>query len=178
MESRASAVWEGDLFSGAGTTSLLSGAAGPLPVSWPSRTEAPNGQTSPEELIAAAHAACYSMALSNILAGLEHAPTRLETGAVATFAKTDAGFRLTTMALSVSGDVPGIEADAFAQAAAEAKDGCPVSNALAGNVEITLSATLATGSLESSGGSKGWRPEPGGLEEKTQPTQQTQPRFK
>lgn len=143
MESRAAAVWEGDLFSGAGSTTLLSGAAGPLPVSWPSRTEAPDGRTSPEELIAAAHAACYSMALSNILAGVGHTATRLETAAVATFAKTEAGFRLTTMALSVTGDVPRIDPDAFAQAAAEAKVGCPVSNALAGNVEITLEATLA-----------------------------------
>lgn len=149
MESRAAATWEGDLFGGSGTTTLLSGAAGPLPVSWPSRTEAPDGRTSPEELIAAAHAACYSMALSNILATAGHAPTKLETGAVATFAKTEAGWRLTTMALSVRGTVPGIEPDAFLSAANDAKDGCPVSNALAGNVEITLQATLVSGSLES-----------------------------
>ena len=143
MESRASAIWEGDLFSGGGTTSLATGAAGPLPVSWPSRTEAAKGKTSPEELIAAAHAACYSMALSNVLASGGNTATRLDTDAVATFEKKEPGWRLTTMALSVRGDVPGISPEGFAAAAAEAKDGCPVSNALAGNVEITVEATLA-----------------------------------
>jgi len=143
MKSRAQSVWHGDLFSGSGTTTLDSGATGPLQVSWPSRTEAANGRTSPEELIAAAHASCFNMALSNTLAGDGNIPTRLETSAVATFEKTDAGFRLTTMALSVSGDVPGISAEDFAAAAGKAKDGCPVSNALAGNVEITLEASLA-----------------------------------
>ena len=142
MKSRATATWEGDLFAGEGTTSLASGVAGPLPVSWPSRTEAANGKTSPEELIAAAHAACYSMALSNILASGGNTARRLDTGAEATFEKTDAGWRLTAMALSVRGDVPGMSAEDFAEAAAEAKDGCPVSNALAGNVEITLEAAL------------------------------------
>lgn len=169
MESRASATWEGDLFAGSGTTSLLSGAAGPLPVSWPSRTEAANGKTSPEELIAAAHAACYSMALSNILATAGHAPTRLETGAVATFAKTDAGWRLTTMELSVRGTVSGIEPEAFLSAANDAKDGCPVSNALAGNVEITLEATLVGGELESLEG--------GGSGKGDEPADQGDPRF-
>ena len=143
MESRAHSVWQGDLFNGSGMTTLNSGAAGPLHVSWPSRTEAANGYTSPEELIAAAHASCYNMALSNILAGGGNTATQLETSAVATFEKVEAGFRLTTMALSVSGDVPGISAEDFAEAAAKAKDGCPVSNALAGNMEITLQATLA-----------------------------------
>lgn len=143
MESRASATWQGDLFGGSGTAMLASGVAGPLPVSWPSRTESPNGKTSPEELIAAAHAACYSMALSNGLAGGGHPPTRLDTDAVATFEKMEAGWRLTNMALSVTGDVPGITAHAFQEAAAAAKDGCPVSNALAGNVEITVEAALA-----------------------------------
>ena len=142
MKSRASATWEGDLLGGGGSTTLASAAAGPLPVSWPSRTEAAKGNTSPEELIAGAHAACYSMALSHGLSSGGHVPTRLDTDAVATFEQTDAGWRLTTMALSVRGDVPGITADSFQQAAAEAKDGCPVSNALAGNVEITLDATL------------------------------------
>lgn len=143
MKSRASATWEGDLLAGSGSTELASGAAGPLPVSWPSRTEAANGKTSPEELIASAHAACYSMALSHELSGGGNPPTRLDTEAVANFEQTDAGWRLTTMALSVRGDVPGISAAGFAQAAKAAKDGCPVSNALAGNVEITVEATLA-----------------------------------
>lgn len=142
MESRASAMWEGDLLGGGGSTSLDSGAAGPLPVSWPSRTEAANGKTSPEELIAAAHAACYSMALSHGLASDGNPPTRIDTEAVATFEKTDDGWRLTTMALNVRGDVPGLSAEAFEAAARAAKDGCPVSNALAGNVEISVQAQL------------------------------------
>ena len=84
------------------------------------------------------------MALSNILAGDGNTATQLNTSAVATFAKVEAGWRLTTMALAVTGDVPGITAEAFADAAAKAKDGCPVSNALAGNVEISVEATLAS----------------------------------
>ncbi len=143
MDSRAVSVWHGGLADGSGTTDLASGASPPLQVSWPSRTEAPNGKTSPEELIAAAHAACYNMALSHGLGQAGHAPDRLETEAVATFAQTDAGFRLTTMALKVRGTVPGIDNDAFVEAAEGAKTGCPVSNALAGNVEITLDAALS-----------------------------------
>ena len=142
MKSKGTATWNGDLFNGSGTVSLDSGAAGTLPVSWASRTEVANGKTSPEELIAAAHAACYSMAFSNILADAGHVATQLDTSGVATFAKTDAGMRITTMELSVVGQVPGIAAEAFADLAEEAKNGCPVSNALAGNVEITLAATL------------------------------------
>jgi lipoyl-dependent peroxiredoxin len=143
MKSRATATWNGDLATGSGTTTLHSGVAGPLPVSWPSRTEAPDGRTSPEELIAAAHAACYNMALSNGLATGGHPAARLDTDATATFEKTEAGWRLTTMALRVRGDVPGISEEAFEEAAAAAREGCPVSNALAGNVEITLEAALA-----------------------------------
>ncbi len=143
MESRARSVWQGDLFEGSGETTLASGAAGPLPVSWASRTEAV-GKTSPEELIAAAHASCFNMALSNGLSGGGNAPTQLETSAVATFEKVDAGWRLTKMALAVTGDVPGLTADEFSQAADDAKEGCPVSNALKGNVEISVEATLAS----------------------------------
>ncbi len=142
MESRATATWNGDLLSGSGTTTLESGVAGPLPVSWPSRTEAPEGRTSPEELIAAAHAACYNMALSNGLAGAGNPPNQLDTEATATFEQTDAGWRLTTMALRVRADVPGIGAEAFQEAAFAAKEGCPVSNALAGNVAISVEASL------------------------------------
>ncbi len=142
MESKASATWQGDLVNGSGTTTLNSGVAGPLPVSWPSRTEAPSGKTSPEELIAAAHAACYNMALSNGLASSGTPPTQLDTDATATFEKVEAGWRLTRMALRVRGDVPGLSAEAFAAAAGAAKDGCPVSNALAGNVDITVESTL------------------------------------
>ena len=143
MQSRATATWEGDLFTGSGTASLGTGLATDLPVSWPSRTEAANGKTSPEELIAAAHAACYSMAFANGLSGRGFPPARLDTGAEATFEKMEPGWRLTKMALSVRGNVPGISADEFQEAAAAAKDGCPVSNALKGNVEITIQAVLA-----------------------------------
>lgn len=143
MESKATANWQGNLFEGSGTTSLDSGAAGPLPVSWASRTEAANGKTSPEELIAAAHAACFSMAFSNELAKVDTPADNLDTAATATFEKTDAGFRVTRMHLTVTGTVPGIDAVRFSEIAQLAKNGCPVSNALAGNVEITLEATLA-----------------------------------
>ncbi len=143
MESRARSTWKGDLFSGSGTTTLGTGAAGPLPVSWPSRTESAAGKTSPEELIAAAHAACFNMALSNGLAQGGTPAERLDTEAVATFAKTDAGWRLTRMELAVTGAVPGLDAEGFAAATAAAKDGCPVSNALKGNVEVSVAANLA-----------------------------------
>lgn len=142
MESRASSTWSGDLATGSGTTTLHTGVAGPLPVSWPSRTEAPAGRTSPEELIAAAHAACFNMALSAGLGRADTPPEQLDTDATATFEQTDAGWRLTTMHLSVRGVVPGIDEEAFLAAAAAAKEGCPVSNALAGNVAISLEASL------------------------------------
>ncbi len=142
MKSEATANWQGDLFGGAGSVGFRSGAAGPLPVSWASRTEEAAGKTSPEELIAGAHAACFSMAFSNELAGAGFPPENLDTKAVATFSKGDDGFRIRTMALTVDATVPGIDADTFAEKAEAAKNGCPVSNALAGNVEITLNATL------------------------------------
>ena len=142
MESTATARWRGDLIGGSGTASLASGVAGPLPVTWASRTEAAEGKTSPEELIAAAHAACYSMALSNGLAQAGHPPEQLDTTAVATFDRTDAGWRLTRMTLTVRGSVPGIDGDEFTRAAEAAKVGCPVSNALAGNVEIVVESAL------------------------------------
>ena len=140
---KASTVWTGDLKSGKGKTSLdTTGLATDLPVSWPSRTEDPGGQTSPEELIAAAHSACYSMALSNVLAQAGTPPEQLETSAVVTF-DTEGGPHISKVALTVRGTVPDADADAFADAAAKAKDGCPVSKALAGNVDITVDATLA-----------------------------------
>jgi lipoyl-dependent peroxiredoxin len=137
----ASVVWEGDLFTGQGTVTLgSSGLARELPVSWPSRTEEPNGQTSPEELIAAAHAACFSMAFSKQLADRGSAPERLETSATVTFVP---GTGITRSALTVSVTAPGLADDALAEAADAAKDTCPVSQALAGNVEITVDASFA-----------------------------------
>ena len=135
LDSTASTRWEGDLMSGNGVTTLESGAAGPLPVDWKARSEEHGGKTSPEELIAAAHASCFSMALSNGLAKQGTPPTRLEVTATATFVP---GTGITGIALVVSGEVPGLDADGFLAAAEVAKAGCPVSKALAGNVPISL----------------------------------------
>ena len=140
---KATTIWNGELQSGNGEASLdSSGAAGPLKVSWPSRSEEPNGQTSPEELIAAAHSSCFSMALSGALGKAGTPPERLETSAVVTFS-TDGGPHVSKVALTVRGTVPGVSEDDFLKAAEGAKDGCPVSKLMAGNTEITLDASLA-----------------------------------
>jgi lipoyl-dependent peroxiredoxin len=139
-ESRAHARWHGDLMSGAGTIDQVgSGTFGPLDVTWAARTGEEAGKTSPEELIAAAHAACYSMALSNILAKQGTPPTELSTSVTVTFVP---GTGITTSKIEVEGRVPGIDEGAFDSAADEAKDGCPVSGALHGNVEISVVARL------------------------------------
>jgi lipoyl-dependent peroxiredoxin len=140
-ERRGSVTWKGDLTSGSGTIDEVgSGAFGPLDVSWAARSEdASGGKTSPEELIAAAHAACVSMALSAGLAKAGNAPERLRTSAVVTFVP---GTGITKSALTVRGSVPGLDADGFREAAEAAKEGCPVSQALAGVPEITLDAEL------------------------------------
>lgn len=132
--------WEGNLFDGSGKTSLDSGAAEPMRVTWKARTEEHGGLTSPEELIAAAHASCYSMAFSNTLAKNETPPTSLDVQATATFV---AGEGITQMELKVMANVEGISDEVFQDLAQAAKDGCPVSQALAGNVPITLEARLA-----------------------------------
>jgi osmotically inducible protein OsmC len=138
---KAEVVWQGDLQNGSGTIeSVTSGALGPLDVSWASRAEDPNGKTSPEELIAAAWAACFSMALSSGLAKAGHPPERLETSATVTF---QPGEGITKGALTVKATVPGIDAPAFDQAAESAKQNCPVSKALAGIPEVSLDASLA-----------------------------------
>lgn len=142
MDSRAQSVWQGNLTEGSGEVTLATGHGGAMPVSWPSRTQAAEGKTSPEELIAAAHAACYNMAFANGLAGAGFIPTSLETTATASFEKVEAGWRLVRMALKVVGDVPDIDQATFLDKANVAKDGCPVSNALKGNVEITVEASL------------------------------------
>jgi len=134
----AKAQWEGTLKEGAGKVSLESSGLGTYDVSWPARTEEPNGKTSPEELIAAAHAACFSMALSNVLTGAGTPPQSLETSAEAIFDPPT----ITGIHLTVVGRVEGIDADAFAKAAEDAKQNCPVSKALTGT-KITLDASLA-----------------------------------
>jgi osmotically inducible protein OsmC len=139
-ERTAEAVWEGSLMEGSGTiTKTGSGALPELPVTWASRTESPDGRTSPEELIAAAHASCFAMALSHALAQAGNPPERLETSATLTFVP---GTGITKSVLTVNGRVPGIDESAFREAAEGAKDGCPVSGALKGNVELTLDARL------------------------------------
>ncbi len=138
---KAEVVWQGDLQNGGGTVeTVTSGAFGPLDVSWAARSEAPNGKTSPEELIAAAWAACFAMALSNVLAKAGNPPEKLETSATVTF---QPGEGIVKGALTVRGTVPGLDADAFGVAAEEAKQSCPVSKALAGVPEVSLEASLA-----------------------------------
>jgi osmotically inducible protein OsmC len=134
VESRADVTWEGDLLSGSGHVTPASGAFPQLPLTWRARSESRENGTSPEELIAAAHAACYSMALSLGLAQAGHPPERLDTSARVGF---QAGEGITGIQLSVRGRVPGLDAAGFQQAAEDAKETCPVSKALAG-VKITL----------------------------------------
>ena len=139
-ERKASVTWYGDLMSGQGTIeTVTSGVLGPLEVDWANRAEDAQGKTSPEELIAAAHAACFAMALSNGLAKNGHAPERLETSATVTFVP---GTGITKSALTVTGSVPGLDEAGFRQAAEDAKENCPVSSALKGNVELELQARL------------------------------------
>jgi lipoyl-dependent peroxiredoxin len=141
---RADAVWQGSLAQGSGEVSLMtSGAAGPLPVTWASRTERSNGKTSPEELVAAAHASCFNMELSNILAEAGTPPEKLETSVTVTFKQVEGGWKTGSSEITVKGWVPGIDETGFRQAAEGAKDGCPISGALRGNVELTVEATLA-----------------------------------
>jgi lipoyl-dependent peroxiredoxin len=142
-ESRASVVWEGDLAHGSGRVSAASGAFSELPVTWASRIERPDPNTSPEELIAAAHAACYAMALSNTLARAGNAPQRLAVSAACHFTPLEAGgYGISGVDLDVHGRVEGLDQAGFDLAAREGEQNCPVSNALRGNVEIRVSATL------------------------------------
>ena len=137
----AHVTWSGSLMEGSGTiTRVESGAFGPLDVTWAARTEDSEGLTSPEELIAAAHAACFSMALSHGLAQSGSTAEKLDVDATVTFVP---GTGITTIALTVRGTVPGLEEDAFVAAAEDAKVNCPVSKALASVPEVTLDAALA-----------------------------------
>ena len=137
------AVWQGDLASGSGRVSAsTSGAFTDLPVTWASRTETADGRTSPEELIAAAHAACYCMALSSEVGKAGSPATRLEVSATVTFDRIDGKWTVAKSELQVTGRVPGISAEAFRGLATAAKDGCPVSRALAGNVAISVEPLL------------------------------------
>ncbi len=135
----ATTQWEGSLFEGAGQVTLESSGLGTYDVTWAARTEDPDGRTSPEELIAAAHSSCFSMQLSNLLAKAGTPPAQLRTTAEVTF---QPGTGITGIHLSVRGDVPGMSADDFQGAAEAAREGCPVSQALRAT-PITLEATLA-----------------------------------
>ena len=140
---RATATWSGDLLTGRGTVSAATtGIFRDQPTTWAARTAEPEGVTSPEELLASAHASCFSMACSNILAKAGTPPTRLDVEVSISADKLEAGFTVLAADIVVHGTVPGATQESFAAAAAEAKDGCPISRALKGNVTMTVTATL------------------------------------
>ena len=142
-ERRADVVWEGNLVQGHGkVVSVGSGALGELPITWASRTERSDGRTSPEELLAAAHAACYAMAFSHTLAQAGTPAERLTVSATCAFEQVESGFKVTTMDLHVRGKVPGLDRADFEKVAQQAEQGCPVSNALRNNVQIRVQAHL------------------------------------
>jgi lipoyl-dependent peroxiredoxin len=144
-ERSAQTTWKGSLAKGEGTLASGSGALGELPVTWASRTERSEGKTSPEELIAAAHASCFSMALSHELSQGGNEPEQLDVTAVVTLDRVDDAPTVTRSALAVTGRVPGIDAAAFEAAAQAARSGCPISRLLTGgSAEITVDATLAS----------------------------------
>jgi osmotically inducible protein OsmC len=143
VERTANAEWQGDLMSGSGTVSTQSRVVDNAMVKWSSRAEQADENTSPEELIAAAHATCVSMALAHALAQAGTPPQRLQTEATATFEQVGDGFRFTTMKLTIRGQVDGLDDDGFRQAAEGATENCPVSQALKGNVDVSVDASLA-----------------------------------
>lgn len=141
----ATANWSGNLTEGSGMLQYISsGAFSRLPITWGSRTAEHAGRTSPEELLAAAHASCFSMALSNQLAKNGTVAERLDVRVDVTADKRDAGWTVLSSAIKVTGVVPGIDAAKFTELAEAAKDGCPISRALKGNVELSVEAALAT----------------------------------
>ena len=145
VQRSADVTWEGNVARGRGAIAAVTGAFDGLPYSLPTRVGAADGKTSPEELLAAAHAACYAMALSHALAQSGAAPERLEVSATSSFEQVGEGWRMTTMKLDVNGRVPGVDETAFGEAIEKANEGCPVSNALRGNVEIVVNPRLESG---------------------------------
>ena len=140
---QADVTWEGDLASGKGMVSAVTSKAFTgLPVTWGSRTESADGRTSPEELVAAAHASCFSMALSAGLGRAGTPPEKLEVSATVTFDQVEGGWKVVSSALKVRGKVPGLDTAGFQKAAEGAKDGCPISQALKGNVALSVEAVL------------------------------------
>jgi osmotically inducible protein OsmC len=141
----ARAVWSGDLMSGTGTVSgVSSGKLNEVPVSWSARTAEPGGKSSPEELLAAAHASCFAMALSAGLGRGGTPPNRLEVRSKVTFDKVGDSWTVVSSELEVRGDVPGADAAKFTRAAEDAKDNCPISRALKGNVKLSVRANLSS----------------------------------
>ena len=139
----ATASWSGDLGNGKGIVSAgTTGVFKDLPITWASRTGEPDGVTSPEELLAAAHAACYSMACSNELAKAGTPPTKLDVTVAVTADKRESGWTVISSRITVRAVVPGATAESFRANAEKAKDGCPISRALKGNVELSVEATL------------------------------------
>jgi osmotically inducible protein OsmC len=142
-ERHATAIWQGNLTEGKGSVTTGTRVIADQPVTWKARTEEPDGMTSPEELVAAAHAACYAMAFSAVLQEMGHAPDRLEVTARVGFGpKPGGGMMVTYSNLSVKGRVPGMDQDTFTEAARKGEAGCPISNALRNNVPINLEALL------------------------------------
>ena len=141
MTRTANATWSGDLPTGSGTVGVASGVFDGLATSWRARTEAAEGKTSPEELLAAAHASCFSMALSHVLNQAGTPPDQLSVSVDVTFVP---GEGITTSEIDVTGAVPGVSQEAFAKAAEDAKDNCPVSSELQGNVDLKVNARLAS----------------------------------
>jgi lipoyl-dependent peroxiredoxin len=143
-ERTATATWSGTLEEGGGEVSLeTSKLLVSAPVSWQARVEQPDGHTSPEELLAGAQAACYAMALSNVLGQQGHRPDRIEVRATCSFDKVGEAFAVTEMKLHVRAALPGMDEEAFQQAARAGEQGCPLSNAIRGNVNIQLDAALS-----------------------------------
>ena len=139
----ATATWSGNLTEGSGMLLYVSsGAFSRMPITWGSRTAAHEGRTSPEELLAAAHASCFSMAFSNQLAKNGTVAEKLDVRVDVTADKRDAGWTVLSSAIKVTGVVPGIDDETFAKLADAAKDGCPISRAIAGNVQLTVEPTL------------------------------------
>ena len=145
IERRAEAVWEGALTGGHGSVTGASGAVTDLPLTWASRVERSEGRTSPEELIAEAHASCFAMAFSNVLNKAGSPPERLAVRAVVSAELGDEGLRITASDLEVTGRVPGMDPAQFERLAGDGERACPVSNALRGNLQIRVRATLENG---------------------------------
>lgn len=138
----AEVTWQGNLSEGSGSVSVATGVLNESPISWKARTSDGEKATSPEELMAAAHAACYAMALSNTLNKAGNPPESLHVTADVTASLTDSGLKVTKSVLKVRGKVAGLDQAGFEAIAIQGEQGCPVSNALRGNVEITVEATL------------------------------------